>query len=72
MTRQKKEILKKLDRFQMEIDWNYRLCPELPAEFYEDIYIEMEKLMEKLANLSHFSTLDRYMWDTHGELVDLR
>lgn len=72
MTRQKRELRRKIDALQTSINLAGAFGCYPPAEWYEDIYIEMEELLEKLANLSHFSTLDRYLWDYHGELADLR
>ena len=72
MTRQKKELHKKIDQLQAIIQAESELgCGFTPADWFEEIYIEMEKLYEELAHLSHFSTLDRYIWDHQGELADL-
>lgn len=73
MTRQKKELHKKIDKLQTIINIESELgCGFTPADWFEAIYEQMEELYEELAHLSHFSTMDRYIFDKAGELADLR
>lgn len=72
MTRQKKELWKKIDHLQDIINAETELgCGFTPADWFEPIYEQMEEIYEELANLSHFSTIERYMYDQRGELADL-
>lgn len=73
MTRQKKELLKKICEIEKFIFADMELgCGCAPADFYKELYEEMYKYEDELARLSHFSSAERMMWDVQGELVDLR
>ena len=55
MTRQKKEILKKIDEIQTFIAVDEELgCGFAPAGGYDELYERIWKLEEKLAHLSHY------------------
>lgn len=57
MTRQKKEIIKKIDAIHLEIWAEEKLgCGFTPAEAFEPFYKKISELEEQLAKLSHFSS----------------
>lgn len=57
MTREKKEILKKIDELQIEIEVDRQLGFGMaPEGAYDCIYDAIDKLQEKLAHLSHHKT----------------
>lgn len=67
MTRQKKEILKKIDEIQNFIAVDEELgCGFAPAGFYDELYERIWKLQEQLAKLSHYESVEEMMADTRG------
>lgn len=57
MTRQKKEIKKKIEEIRIFIEVDTELgCKYAPASFYDPLYNEIQRLEEELAHLSHFAT----------------
>ena len=67
MTRQKKEILKKIDEIQTFIAVDEKLgCGFAPAGFYDELYEQIWKLQEQLAKLSHYESVEEMMADTRG------
>ena len=67
MTRQKKELLKRIDEIQEFIAVDEQLgCGFAPADFYNDLYEEIYELQTKLARLSHYSSVEEMMNDTRG------
>lgn len=65
MTRQKKEIIKKIDEMHNWIAMDMELgCGFAPAGAYDGMYREIGKLEEELARLQHYSSVDEMMYDT--------
>ena len=55
MTRQKKELIKKIDKMTEWIDIDIQLgCGYAPAGAYDKMYQEIGKLENELARLRHF------------------
>lgn len=64
MTRQKKEILKKIDEMHDWIEMDRELgCGFAPAGAYDGMYDEIGRLQEELARLQHYSSVDEMMYD---------
>ena len=68
MTRQKKEILKKIADIEEWIAVDEEMgCGFAPADFYDPLYEEIHKLEEQLAKLMHYDRVfemyndDRWM-----------
>jgi hypothetical protein len=58
MTRQKKEILKKIDEIREWIAVDEELgCGCAPANFYAPLYEQIHELEEQLAKLSHYNSV---------------
>ena len=67
MTRQKKELLKKIDEIQNFIAVDEELgCGFAPAGFYDDLYHQIYGLQEQLAHLSHYGSVEEMMMDNRG------
>ncbi len=64
MTRQKKEIIKKIGEIEDFIQVDEALgCGFAPAHFYDPLYEEIHKLQEELAHLSHYDSYMEMMMD---------
>lgn len=73
MTRQKKELIKKIDEISTAIAVDMELgCGFAPAGAYDSMYEERYKLEEELAQLSHYSSVEEMWMDTRGQVVDDR
>ena len=67
MTRQKKEILKRIDEIQEFIAVDEQLgCGFAPVGFCDDLYHEIYELQTKLARLSHYISVEEMMMDSRG------
>ncbi|RKI71772.1 hypothetical protein D7V91_00125 [bacterium 1xD42-67] len=67
MTRQKKEIIKKIDDLEQWIAADEELgCGFAPAGAYDGMYQEIYQLQEELAHLQHYTTLEDMLYDTRG------
>ena len=67
MTRQKKEILKKIDEIERFIEVDDELgCGFAPVGFYDPLYEQIDKLLEELAGLRHYSCAEEMMHDPRG------
>ena len=67
MTRQKKEILKKIDEIERFIACDEELgCGFAPVGFYDPLYAEIYRLQEQLARLSHYASVEEMMMDSRG------
>lgn len=67
MTRQKKELIKKIDEIQEFIEVDTELgCGFAPPDFYQDLYEESDKLYEELAHLRHYKDGMEMMMDQRG------
>lgn len=64
MTRQKKEILKKIEEIDNFIGVDMALgCGFAPTGFYDPLYEEIHGLEEQLAKLRHYSSRDEMLHD---------
>jgi len=69
MTRQKKEILKKIDELQNFIAVDEELgCGYAPAGFYDEFYERIWKLQEQLAKLSHYESVEEMISSRTSEM----
>ena len=67
MTRQKKEIIRKIDEIEMFIAADEALgCGFAPTEFYDPLYEQIYGLQEQLARLSHYESVEEMLYDTRG------
>ena len=67
MTRQKKEILRKMNEIDEFIMVDQELsCGFAPANAYESMEEQLWKLGEELARLSHFDSYMDYLMDDRG------
>lgn len=67
MTRQKKEIIKKVDEMQEWIAADEELgCGFAPVGAYADTEREIRRLLEKLAHLQHYACVEDMLYDTRG------
>ena len=61
MTRQKKELIKKIDEIHAFIEADEELgCGFAPAGFYDPLYQQIADLEEQLAELQHLKVEDLY------------
>ena len=67
MTRQKKEIEKRILEIQRFIEADQELgCGFSPAGAYADAEHESDQLFEKLAHLRHYESAEAMMYDCRG------
>ncbi len=67
MTRQKKELIKKIDEIEAFIHADEELgCGFAPAGFYDPLYEEIAGYQDELARLSHYSSTEEMLYDTRG------
>ena len=67
MTRQKKEIVKKIDEMERWIAVDEELgCGFAPAGAYDGMYQEIYRLQEELARLQHYASVEDMLYDTRG------
>jgi len=66
MTRQKKEIIKKIDRIQTGIEMDELMGCGLPPAVYEAREQEIYGLLEQLARLQHYASVEDMLYDTRG------
>lgn len=72
MTRQKKEIIKKINWLWEMIVADEELgCGFAPAGFYEPVEKEINGLEEELAILRHYKSAEEMMFDTRGLQADI-
>lgn len=68
MTRQKKEIVKKINDLYKGIAVDEELgCGFAPSGAYDSIYRAIEKLEDELAHLSHYADRMAMMFDTRWQ-----
>lgn len=71
MTRQKKEIIKKLDEIDNIIAAETELgCGFTPSSFYEEMEEIKFPLLAELARLSHYDSVDEMLYDDRGFTAD--
>lgn len=67
MTRQKREIMRKMEEIENFIRVDEELgCGFAPAGFYDDLEEQIWNLGEELARLSHFDSYMDYLMDDRG------
>ncbi len=66
MTRQKKEIAKKIDRLETGIEMDELMGCGLPPAVYEAREREIYSLLEQLARLQHYASVEDMLSDTRG------
>ena len=67
MTRQKKEIVKKIAEMERWIAADEELgCGFAPAGAYDEMYREINRLEEELARLQHFASREEKFFATLG------
>lgn len=67
MTRQKKEIIKKINEIYTFIEVDDELgCGFAPAGFYDPLYQQAADLEEELAHLSHYASAEEMRMDFRG------
>lgn len=67
MTRQKKEIIKKIDEIHTFINADEELgCGFAPAGFYDPLYEQINALEEELAKLRGYSSVNEMIYDFRG------
>ena len=66
MTRQKKEIVKNIDRIQTGIEMDELMGCGLPPAVYEAREQEIYGLLEQLARLQHYASVEDMLYDTRG------
>ena len=66
MTRQKKEIAKKIDRLETGIEMDELMGCGLPPAVYEAREREIYSLLEQLARLQHYASVEEMLYDTRG------
>ena len=72
MTRQKKEIRKRIDEIQMFIAADEALgCGFAPAGFYDPLYEQIYALEGELARLSHYGSVEEMYMDDRGMRSEL-
>ncbi len=71
MTKQKKEIIKKIEEIERFIAVDEELgCGFAPAGFYEPLEKEILKLQEELSRLQHYSSVEEMLFDPRGTGMD--
>ncbi len=68
MNRQKKELLKKIEKMETWIAIDTELgCGFAPPGAYEGMYKEIYRLREELAHLRHYKTVEEMYYDERGQ-----
>lgn len=67
MTRQKKEVVRKIREIEEFIEVDSELgCGFAPAGAYDNMYDEIYRLQEQLAELSHYGSVEEILYDNRG------
>ena len=67
MTRQKKEIIRKIDEMQRWIEVDTELgCGFAPVGAYDGMYRQINRLEEQLAKLQHYACVEDMLYDARG------
>lgn len=66
MTRQKKEIVKKIEYIQTGMEMDDLMGCGLPPKVYESREREIFSLLEQLARLQHYTCVENMLFDTRG------
>ena len=68
-TRQKKELLKKIEEMETWIAIDEEMgCGFAPPGAYDDMYKEIYQLQEKLAQLRHYKSVEEMLYDERGQM----
>lgn len=68
MNRQKKELLKKIEQIEVELDVDIQLgFGVVPPGAHDRMYEEIYRLQEELAHLRHYSTAEEMFYDARGQ-----
>ena len=68
MTRQKKEIEKKIDKIQIFIEVDTELgCGFAPPNAYAEMKEEIWRLQEQLAHLRYYNSVEEMLFDDRGQ-----
>ena len=71
MTRQKKEIIKKIQAIEREIEIDMELSYGIhPAGAYDGMGEMIGELQDELAHLRHYNSAEDMMYDTRGYVPD--
>ena len=72
LTRQKKELLKKIEQLEIWIAADEELgCGFAPPGAYDDLYKEIYQLQEELAQLMHYESAEEMFFDERGQTKDM-
>ena len=72
MTRQKKELIRKIDEIENFISVDTELgCGFAPADFYQPLEEEAYRLQTELAHLQHYPDAESMFYDPRGMVADL-
>ena len=72
MTRQKRELLKRIEQMERSVDVDIQLgLGYAPANAFDRVYEEMYKLQEELAHLRHYASAEEMFCDTRGQFLDM-
>jgi len=66
MTRQKKEIIKKIDYILIGMEMDDLMGCGLPQSICEEREREVYRLQEELAQLQHYASVEDMLYDTRG------
>ncbi len=67
LTRQKEEILKRIEGLEKQIDIDMELsCGMAPPGAYDEMYKEIYRLQDELASLTHYKTAEEMFLDVRG------
>ena len=71
MTRQKKELMKKIDMIEKGIILDMQLsCGCYPSSAYDTAYEEIYRINEELARLSHYDSVEAMLNDDRWMVKD--
>ena len=72
MTRQKRELLKRIEQMECSVDVDIQLgFGYAPANAFDRVYEDMYKLQEELARLRHYASVEEMLSDTRGQTFDM-
>ncbi len=66
MTRQRKEIIKKVERVQLGMEMDDLMGCGLPPAVFEEREREIYSLWGQLAQLQHYACVEDMLYDTRG------
>lgn len=67
MTRQKKELVKKIEEIEMFMRAEEEMgCGFTPVDWFKPLEEQIYKLQEQLAKLSHYNSVEDMLYDNRG------